>query len=156
MFNIYRMLFLSLKKVWVVNITPCQIPTTRKINVAQVNFSFPLPLNAIWKTLDKGPSLFTFVCFFQVKFNFSIENVFLRVVLWHQKCIDLWSELESKAALKLWNSCASFYLDIYTLKKKWPILSSSLYCLLKTMELLNKCVICYFRYLKKRSEWWFI
>ena len=30
-----------------------------------------------------------FVCLFQVKFNFSIDNIFFRVVSWHQKCIDL-------------------------------------------------------------------
>ena len=29
MFNIYRVLFLALKKVWVVKITPCKIPTTQ-------------------------------------------------------------------------------------------------------------------------------
>ena len=32
--------------------------------------------------------------------------------------------------------------------KECPSLFSYLYCLLKTMKLLNKCVICYFHYLK--------
>ena len=35
-----------------------------------------LTLFAIWKTPDKGPSLSKFISLFQVKFNFSIENVF--------------------------------------------------------------------------------
>ena len=39
-----------------------------------------LTLTAIWKTLDKGPSLLKFVCLFQVKFNFNSENVFFGVV----------------------------------------------------------------------------
>ena len=42
-------------------------------------FPIPLPLNTIWKTLDKGPSLLKFACLFQIKFNFSIENIFFRV-----------------------------------------------------------------------------
>ena len=57
------MLFLSLKKVGVPKITPCEIPTARKKNVPQVNFPFLLPLNDS-KTLGKGPSLLAFVCFF--------------------------------------------------------------------------------------------
>ena len=32
MFNVYKMLFLALKKVWIVKITPHQIPTTRQKN----------------------------------------------------------------------------------------------------------------------------
>ena len=48
-----------------------------------------LPLSTIWKTLQKGPGLLKFVCLFQVKFNFSFENIFFRLVSWHQKCIDL-------------------------------------------------------------------
>ena len=48
----------------------------------QVNFSSTsLPLTTVWKTLDRGPSLLKFVCLFQVKFNFSMDNFFLRVVL---------------------------------------------------------------------------
>ena len=41
-------------------------------------FSIPLPLNAIWEILDKGPRFLKCVCLFQVKFNFSIENVFFQ------------------------------------------------------------------------------
>ena len=48
-----------------------------------------LPLSTIWKTLQKGSSLLKFVCLFQVKFNFSFENIFFRSVSWHEKCIDL-------------------------------------------------------------------
>ena len=33
-----------------------------------------------------------------------------------------------------------------------PILSSFLYCVLETMKLLNKCIICYFHYLKNISN----
>ena len=40
------------------------------------NFPFPLLLDTIWKNLDKGPSLLKFVCLLQVKFNFSIDNIF--------------------------------------------------------------------------------
>ena len=43
-----------------------------------IYFSIPLPLNAIWEILDKGPRFLKFVCLFQVKFNFSIENVFFQ------------------------------------------------------------------------------
>ena len=38
--------------------------------------SHPLPVNTIWKTLGKGPSLLKLVCLFQVKFNFSIDIFF--------------------------------------------------------------------------------
>ena len=41
----------------------------------------------------KGQSLLKFVYLFQVKFNFSIENIFYRAVSRHQKYIDLQSEL---------------------------------------------------------------
>ena len=46
----------------------------------QANFPSPLPLTTTWKTLDKGLSLLKFVCLLQVKFNFSIDNIFFRVV----------------------------------------------------------------------------
>ena len=68
------MLFLAFKKVrnhsksFLVRFPP----PDRKIPPG--NFPIPLPLNAIWKTLDKGPSLL------QLKFNFSTENIFCRVV----------------------------------------------------------------------------
>ena len=47
----------------------------------QANFTpppLPLPLNTYWKTLGKGPSLLKFVCLFQVKFSFSIDNIFFQ------------------------------------------------------------------------------
>ena len=44
----------------------------------QANFLAPLPSNTIWKNLDKRPSLLKFVCLFQVKFNFSIDNIFFQ------------------------------------------------------------------------------
>ena len=49
--------------------------------------SIPLPRDAIWNTLDKEPSLLTFICLFQVKFNFSskfnfsIEHIFLSSIM---------------------------------------------------------------------------
>ena len=51
------------------------IPTTQQKNLPG-KFPIPLPLNTIWKTLGKGPSLLNFVCLFQVKFNFLIDNNF--------------------------------------------------------------------------------
>ena len=44
----------------------------------QANFPSPLPLSTIGKTLGKGPSLLNFDCLFQVKPNFSIDNIFFR------------------------------------------------------------------------------
>ena len=79
----------SFEKVQVVKIIPCEIPTTRQKNPTQVNFPSTLPSNIIWKSLGKRPSLLKFVCLFQVEFNFSINNIFFRVVSWHQKYIDL-------------------------------------------------------------------
>ena len=58
-------------------------------NPPQANFPSLLPFHIIWKTLGKRPSFLKFVCLFQVKFNFFIDNIFFRVVSWHQKCIDL-------------------------------------------------------------------
>ena len=69
------MLFLALKKVRVVKITPCLIPITQYKNPPS-KFPIPLPLTITWKTLGKGPSLLKFVSLFQVKFSFSIDNVF--------------------------------------------------------------------------------
>ena len=43
--------------------------------------SIPLPRDAVWNTLDKEPSLLTFICLFQVKFNFSIEHIFLSSIM---------------------------------------------------------------------------
>ena len=49
--------------------------------------SISLPRDAIWNTLDKEPSLLTFMCLFQVKFNFSskfnfsIEHIFLSSIM---------------------------------------------------------------------------
>ena len=60
MFNIYRMVFLALKKVWMVKITPKQIFSTQwKSSSLHQNPPFPrwqgrfppYPSNAIWKTL---------------------------------------------------------------------------------------------------------
>ena len=65
------MLFLALKKVWVAKITPYQTPTT------QENFPSPLLFNAIWKNLNKELlNFFKFIYLFQIKFNFTIENIF--------------------------------------------------------------------------------
>ena len=68
---------------------PCQIFTTQSPSRKNSpgKFPIPLPLNAIWKTLDKRPSLLKFVCLFQVKFDFPTKNIFFRVVSWHQKYI---------------------------------------------------------------------
>ena len=60
MFNIYRMVFLALKKVWMVKITPKQIFSTQwKSSSLHQNLPFPrwqgrfppYPSNAIWKAL---------------------------------------------------------------------------------------------------------
>ena len=59
-------------------ITPCQISTNRQKNLPQANFPSPLPLNAIWETLDKGPSLLKFAysklnSTFLLKIFFSVQ-----------------------------------------------------------------------------------
>ena len=41
------------------------------------------------------------------------------------------------------------------MEKECPSLSSFLYCLLKTMKLFSKCVICYFLYQKIILNYWF-
>ena len=69
----YRMFFFALKKVPVVKITP--LSDSHPIENPSREFPVPLPLNIIWKTLDKGPSLLKFVCLFKVKFNCSIDNI---------------------------------------------------------------------------------
>ena len=46
MFNIHRMLFLALKKVWMVKINP-----PAKFPIAPLGEKFPPLLNSIWKTL---------------------------------------------------------------------------------------------------------
>ena len=74
----------------------------------QPNFPSLLPLNVTWKTLDKAPSLLKFICLFQLKFNFSIENIFFQSSIITSK-IRLsinWTVIESLKII--WNSCASF------------------------------------------------
>ena len=44
MFNIYRILFLALKKVQIVKIATPQILTTQPKNPPKQNFNFPIPL----------------------------------------------------------------------------------------------------------------
>ena len=53
MFNIYRVLFLALKKVWVVKITPCKIPTNKKKKSSQTNFPSFYLLTVFWKPRTK-------------------------------------------------------------------------------------------------------
>ena len=43
-------------------------------------FPIPTPLNAIWKTLDKGPSLLKFVCYSKLNSIFLLKIFFLKVV----------------------------------------------------------------------------
>ena len=75
-------------------------------------FSISPPLNAVWKTLDKGPSLLKFVCLFQVKLIYSWKYFFHSSIMtsklhWFIK----WTVI--KICLKtIWNSHTSFYLNI--------------------------------------------
>ena len=95
MFNIYRILFLALKKFEWPKPLLVRFPTpNRKIPLGK--FSTLLPLNTIWKTLVKGPSLLKFVCLFQVKFSFSID----------------YYELQSEAALKLYETYVLHFILI--------------------------------------------
>ena len=58
MVNMYRMLFLALKRVQMIKITPCQIPTTQQKNCLSAKFPIAptgenlLPFNAIWKSMN--------------------------------------------------------------------------------------------------------
>ena len=49
-FNTYRTLFLGLQKVWMVKLTPCQIPNTSKIFHSPTG-RIRLPITTIWETL---------------------------------------------------------------------------------------------------------
>ena len=68
------MLFLDLKKLWVVKIIPCQIPTTRENKPGK----FPIPPTPLLylENFGKGLSLLKFVYLFQVKFNFLLTIFF--------------------------------------------------------------------------------
>lgn len=71
---------------------------------ATLNLTYLYGGLAKWKNVPlsgwgKEQILLKFVCLFNVKFNFSNENIFSSVVLWHQKYVDLWSKLQSNAAL---------------------------------------------------------
>ena len=90
--------------------------------------------------VDKEQSLIKFVCSFQVKSNFSVGNIFFQSIISIK-----WSVIYRYLKVT-WNSHALFYVNI--IEKGMSQSLHFFYCLLKTVKLFNKCVICYFHYLK--------
>ena len=77
------MFVLALKKARLFKITSLSDSHHPIEKFPQANFPPPLPLKLfpIWKSLDKGSSFLKTVSLFQVKSNFSIENIFFRVIM---------------------------------------------------------------------------
>ena len=61
-----------------------------------------------------------FFCLFHIKFNFSTKNILFTA--WQiQKYIDLQSELQPKAALKLCKSCVLYFILIEIMSEPFSI-----------------------------------
>ena len=103
-FNIYRMVFLALKKVWMVKITPKQIFSTQwKSSSLRQNLPFPrwqgrfppYPSNAIWKSL---------ACFTFQSQDVEIISTHFSLWLWAVTQFNtLENEMSLKVLLVIWN-----------------------------------------------------
>ena len=122
-----------------------------------LNFHLPWEEGLDWwgfKILLRGTkrqSLLEFVYYlFQFKFNFSTEDIFFSFIRISKIYLSVKWSFKSKAVLKLYETLIlwCFTSSYYYWKKECPSISSFLYCLLKTIKLFNKYVICYFHYLK--------
>ena len=113
MFNIYRMLFIVLKRVWVVKSLFVRCPTPDKNPLSQIPIL--LPNDTIWKILDK--------IFFSEWYH-DIKNTLIYKVIRNVECLKT-----------IWTSRASFYLNKI---KKWNVLASLHFCVISWKQ--SNCI----------------